>query len=91
MDRESVERLRFDRRLQRRRGLVEETERAAHSESLPDVSEKMTRGPAEEVEVRETRPDPGQGRNAEGLSEAPATTGAPSAFGTHSAGEPDPS
>jgi hypothetical protein len=42
MDKESVERLRFDRRLQRRSGWVEETTQNAYLESLPDVSEKMT-------------------------------------------------
>lgn len=42
MDRESVERLRFDRRLQRRRGWLEQSVLEEHLESLPDVSEKMT-------------------------------------------------
>jgi len=42
MDRDSVERLRFDRRLQRRAGWVEPSERQAHLETLPDVSDKMT-------------------------------------------------
>ena len=42
MDKESVERLRFDRRLQRRSGWVEETTQNAYLESLPDVFEKMT-------------------------------------------------
>ena len=48
MDRESVERLRFDRRLERRRGWVEPAEKDAHLDSLPDVSGKMTRGFEEE-------------------------------------------
>ncbi|MEZ4352057.1 MAG: hypothetical protein R3F16_00135 [Myxococcota bacterium] len=42
MDRESIERLRFDRRLQRRRGWLEEGQLEAHLESLPDSSGKMT-------------------------------------------------
>ena len=42
MDRESVERLRFDRRLQLRRGWVEESDLTAEIEALPDVSSKMT-------------------------------------------------
>ena len=42
MDRESVERLKFDRRLQRRRGWVAEEELESHVESLPDVAGKMT-------------------------------------------------
>jgi hypothetical protein len=56
MDRESVERLRFDRRLERRRGWVEDADRDAHLESLPDVSEKMIRGfddPEEEAQAAE--------------------------------------
>jgi len=44
MDRESVDRLRFDRRLERRRGWVENADKQAYLEALPDVSEKMTRG-----------------------------------------------
>ncbi len=44
MDRESVERLRFDRRLRRRRGWVEQSDYEAHLESLADTSEKMIRG-----------------------------------------------
>ncbi len=42
MDRESVERLRFDRRLQQRRDWVAEADYTAHAQALPDVSEKMT-------------------------------------------------
>jgi hypothetical protein len=41
MDRASVERLRFDRRLSRRRDWVEESEVEQYLESLPDVSGKM--------------------------------------------------
>ncbi len=44
MDRESVERLRFDRRLRRRRGWVEQSDYEAHLESLADTSDKMIRG-----------------------------------------------
>lgn len=42
MDRESVERLRFDRRLQHRREWIETGELDTHLEGLPDVSDKMT-------------------------------------------------
>lgn len=42
MDRDSVQRLRFDRRLQRRAGWVEDSDRETHLASLPDVSAKMT-------------------------------------------------
>jgi hypothetical protein len=41
MDRDSMERLRFDRRLLRRREWVEEAELEAHVEALPDVAEKI--------------------------------------------------
>ena len=51
MDRESVERLRFDRRLQSRRDWVEQTEVDANLEALPDVSDKMTT--AAELEAEE--------------------------------------
>ena len=43
MDRDSVERLRFDRRLQRRREWLAEGEYEAFVESLPDASDKMMR------------------------------------------------
>jgi len=42
MDREAVERLRFDRRLQRRRDPMAEAEYASYLEGLPDVSDKLT-------------------------------------------------
>jgi hypothetical protein len=41
MDRESMERLRFDRRLMRRREWVDEAELEAHVEALPDVAGKI--------------------------------------------------
>ena len=49
MDKESVERLRFDRRLQRRTGWLETTDMEAHLDALPDVSEKMTTGADDEA------------------------------------------
>ncbi len=42
MDKASVERLRFDRRLRHRSGWVVPADREAYVDSLPDVSEKMT-------------------------------------------------
>ena len=42
MDRESLERLHFDRRLQNRRGWLAPGELERHVESLPDVSDKLT-------------------------------------------------
>jgi len=61
MDRESVERLRFDRRLQRRRDWVESAQVDAHLETLPDVSDKMTTAAeleAEEAEQAAAEPEP---------------------------------
>ncbi len=51
MDRESVERLRFDRRLQRRRDWIGTGEFESHLEGLPDVASKMTT--AAELEAEE--------------------------------------
>ena len=71
MDRDSVERLRFDRRLQRRAGWVEPSEREAHLETLPDVSDKMTTCADEE--------------NPSGATPAtPGSTNPPPAFGAGS-------
>ena len=42
MDKASVGRLQFDRRLQRRSGWLDEAERQAYLDALPDVTEKMT-------------------------------------------------
>jgi hypothetical protein len=55
MDRDSVERLRFDRRLQRRDGWVDPSRHQAFVDELPDVSEKMTTC-AEEEEAAEAAP-----------------------------------
>jgi hypothetical protein len=54
MDRESVNRLRFDRRLEQRRGWVEDADKAAYIENLPDVTDKMTRGADEPEEADST-------------------------------------
>ena len=42
MDRESLDRLRFDRRLQNRRGWLAPGELEAYLDRLPDVAEKLT-------------------------------------------------
>ena len=51
MDRESVERLRFDRRLQGRRDWVGQDAAQANLDALPDVSDNMTT--AAELEAEE--------------------------------------
>ena len=43
MDRESLDRLRFDRRLQNRRGWLAPGELERHVQTLPDVSDKLTK------------------------------------------------
>jgi len=49
MNRDSMQKLRLDRRLIQRRSWISEKEREAALESLPDVSEKlMTLGEAED-------------------------------------------
>lgn len=48
MDRQSVERLRFDRRLKTRNGWLDPATEEEYLASLPDVSEKMTTCAAEE-------------------------------------------
>lgn len=53
MDKESVERLRFDRRLQRRPEWIEKADQEAYLASLPDVSEKMTTCAEEEKAAEE--------------------------------------
>lgn len=63
MDRESVDRLRFDRRLEQRRGWVEDAAKQAHIESLPDVSDKMTRG-LDEPEEMPAAAEPGSPEGA---------------------------
>lgn len=42
MDRRSLERLRLDRRLIRRRGWISKQELSAELESLPDAADKVT-------------------------------------------------
>ncbi len=76
MDKESVERLRFDRRLKRRSGWVEEADLQAYLDALPDVSEKITTCANEETDTGEAA--------AESTSEAAPVAGdfsTPSAFG----------
>ena len=57
MDKESVERLRFDSRLQRRPDWIEKADQETYLSALPDVSEKMTTcaeaEDAEEAEAKE--------------------------------------
>lgn len=48
MDRESLDRLRFDRRLQNRRGWLAPSELDRHLETLPDVKDKLTTLAAQE-------------------------------------------
>ncbi len=80
MDKESVERLRFDRRLQRRPGWVEKTDQEAYLASLPDVSEKMTSCAEEE----DTAEEAGATDVAEGPAAVTPTAPAAGDFSTPS-------
>lgn len=53
MNKESVERLRFDRRLRHRPDWIQDTDQETYLASLPDVSEKMTTCADEEEKVAE--------------------------------------
>ncbi|MFO0690745.1 MAG: hypothetical protein U0900_18745 [Myxococcota bacterium] len=65
MDRESLDRLRFDRRLQNRRGWLAPGELERHVQTLPDVSDKLTKLAGDENAA------------ASGTAEAPAGQPAP--------------
>ena len=80
MDRESVERLRFDRRLQNRRDWIEPTDVDAHLESLPDVSDKMTTAAELEAEEEAARANAGEDSASEPAAESAPAAGA-STFG----------
>lgn len=90
MDRESVDRLRFDRRLERRRGWVEDADRQSHLESLPDVTDKMTRGldePDESTAADATQDAPARS----GFGPTPSATDTPAPFGAPSPAPASPS
>ena len=53
MNKESVEDLRFDRRLRHRPDWIQDTDLEAHLAALPDVSEKMTTCADEEERTTE--------------------------------------
>lgn len=68
MDRESLDRLRFDRRLQNRRGWLAPGELDRHVQTLPDVSDKLTKLAGDEnaasagsAETPAGQPAPGTG------------------------------
>lgn len=66
MDRESLDRLRFDRRLQNRRGWLAPGELDRHVEALPDVGDKMTTLAGEEEAAAAAAQDSGSASNAGG-------------------------
>ena len=90
MDRESVDRLRFDRRLEQRRGWVEPEAKEAHLESLPDVIDKMTRGldePEETLADAEPTSPVVSPMTTSYSTPEPASDPTPGPFG-HGGGEP---
>ena len=69
MDRESLDRLRFDRRLQNRRGWLAPGELDRHVQALPDVTEKLTTLAAQEeggAAVERGSADPSAGGGSRG-------------------------
>jgi hypothetical protein len=83
MNKESVERLRFDRRLRHRPDWIQDSDQEEYLASLPDVSEKMTTC-AEQEEVATEEPA-AAAAPAPGSDPAPAPTAGdfstPSSFG----------
>ena len=65
MHRESLERMRLDRRLMSRRGWMSANERTRALETLPDVSNKATTLGAESGESSEEAPAPDETRAPE--------------------------
>lgn len=88
MDRESLERLRFDRRLLRRRDWVEDEKFDDHLEALPDVSEKMTT--AAELEAEEAAAAEAAPPVEEPAAPALGSFGAPAAPSTSEPGAREP-
>jgi hypothetical protein len=84
MNKESVERLRFDRRLRHRAGWVENSDLEDYLASLPDVVEKITTS-AEEEDVAKESATPAQATPVTDTVAAPAPTAGdfstPSSFG----------
>lgn len=64
----SLENLKFDKRLTRRRGWISDEDQAANLAALPDVSDKITTG--DEAGADEESGE----ENLESVSEAPAPT-----------------
>ena len=58
MNKESVERLRFDRRLRHRPDWIQDSALEDYLAALPDVSEKMTTSAEEEAVEEEVAADP---------------------------------
>ena len=97
MDRKSVERLRFDRRLKRRSGWLSAADEEAYLASLPDVSDKMTTIAEEEEKTAEekaaspTQADEGRPPAAPTAGDfstpSPFGSGAGSGFGGPSGGD----
>ena len=88
MDRESVERLRFDRRLRRRSGWLSAADEEAYLASLPDVSDKMTTIAEEEEKAAEEKAaatDPA-GESRPAMAPTAGDFSTPSPFGAGAGG-----
>ncbi len=89
MDRESVERLRFDRRLARRRDWVQDNDLDQYVESLPDLTDKMTTAAELEAEAEaqaEAAPAPPATPPAAAPTPAAESFGGSTTFGGGSGG-----
>ena len=71
MDRESVERLRFDRRLKTRPGWLDESQEETYLAELPDVSDKMTTCAAEEEDESEAASEEASVESPQAFGAAP--------------------
>ena len=102
MDRQSLERLRFDRRLRAREGWLDATKEEEFLAALPDVTEKMTTCAAEEDAAEAAAEEASPQRQPELEPQAPApvagdfstqgsyTSAAPSSAPAVSSGVTDP-
>ncbi len=60
MDRESMKRLKLDRRLIRRRGWISQQDLERELSALPDVSDKIQPQESEDAEAGGSAPSPGE-------------------------------
>jgi len=72
MERGSLDKLKYDSRLARRRDWIDEADELAYLESLPDVSSKSIRGTDDAERGSSAAADEAGGESAAGTPEIPA-------------------